>query len=1033
MNRLLLVIIALGICILSAQGQGIVRGKITDSSGETVIGANIVYKSDPSIGVISDFDGNYSIEIPSIEPVTLVFSFIGLLPVEREVNPKNGQVVVLNVDMKSDEKTLGEVVIESKANRAGDYFMEKIKKNSPTSIDYISAETMRKVGDSQVLAAIQRVSGVSSVNGFITVRGLGDRYISTSVNGMLLPTLDPFTNNLDLNIFPAGLVDNLVITKTGSPDLPGEWSGAFISLETKDFPDKLFVQFSAQLGINSNATFNEIASSNGSDTDWLGFDNGYRDIPEGIGQLPGEFPMNFGAGSAPFYEQFRILGIEPYLNGLGLTDETRIESGDALYQLGLIELGYLGAAQYGNPDAIATAMLNYQEDYPDSYFVSILNQPLLEAVGKFNEDILTTRKTAPMNQQYSFTIGNQVKLFKKDFGFITGFRYATDTRSDNDAEVHRINGDPRVRNDFNPDQTPVMISQRDQVVQASRETVNLSGLLSGSFKFNANNDLTLIFMPNFLGQNDAFVGQGLQENEIGNFEWVDRQTYQERRQLVYQFRSNHYLPALAGKVNLDFSYTDGRRNDPDFRDVSTRAPIPAPYVVVDGDTIPRNVTPEIIEALPREWSGNEGLNRLYRTLDEDLLHAKASIEIPFDREVRSLGKVKVGGSFVQTKRQNLQRAYNLGLVGDIPDLENPFSQNPVALDSNGVVSRNYSLDSSVLDHDIGEKKVTAVYAMADYNFTTRLRLVGGLRVEFTDMFSDIYEYYLRDVPPRDSIARSMDGRRNAFRSDIEQVDYLPSINFIYKLKENEENPINLRLNYFSSVARPNLREISTLALEDFILQAVVKGNPDLQTTKVSNLDARLECFFKNNNSISFSAFYKNFEDHIELVEQSQDVFTWANAAKSYAYGVELEGQYTVYKGLTLRANLSLIQSQTTALVPIETTRQMFGQAPYIINTILSYDWAKIGLVSTVSYNRQGAKLALVTVVADVPDIFEIPRDRVDLKFTKAIGKHLNAGFSIRDLFNTADRRAYDFDRGYLLDFDRYNWGTNYNFSITYTL
>ena len=1007
------------------------RGKVTDQNGETVIGATIIFKADPSVGTITDFDGDYNIDIPTSDPVVLVISSIGLTTVERTVNPIAGKVVILNIDLKSKDYNIGEVVIEAKANRSGDYFMEKIKKNSATSIDYISAETMRKVGDSQVLAAIQRVSGVSSVNGFITVRGLGDRYIATSINGMLMPTLDPFTNNIDLNIFPSGLVDNLVITKTGSPDLPGDWSGAFISLETKDFPDKLFVQFSAQLGINSNATFNEIVTSEGSDTDWLGFDNGYRDIPDGVGQVPDEFPTAFGQG-APLYEQFRILGLEPYLSGLGITDQTRIDQGDAFYQLALIELGYLGAAQYGNPDAIASAMLNYQEDYPDAYFISILNQPLLAAVGKFNEDVLTTRRTAPMNQQYSFTIGNQTKLFKKDFGFIAGFRYATDTRSDNDAEFHRINGDPRVRNDFNPDESTAAISLRDQVVQASRESVNLSALLSGSYKLNANNDLTLIFMPNFLGQNDAFIGRGRQENETGNFEWVDRQTYQERRQLVYQFRSNHYIPSFAGKVNIDVSYTDGRRNDPDFRNVSTNAPIPQPFVIVDGDTIARPVTQEIIESLQREWSGNEGLNRLYRTLDEDLLHAKASVEIPFDRDVRSLGKVKIGGSFVQTKRENLQRSYRLGLVGDIPDLENPFSQNPVGLNPNGTVSRNYSLLSSTLDRDIGEKKITSVFAMADYNFTTRIRIVGGLRVEYTDMFSDIYEFYIRDVPPRDSL-RSTAGRLNAFRSDIEQVDYLPSINFIYKLKENEENPINLRLNYFSSIARPNLREISTIALEDFILQADVKGNPDLQTTQINNFDARLECFFKNNNNISFSAFYKNFQDHIELVEQSQDVFTWENAAESYAYGVELEGQYTIYKGLSLRGNLSFIQSRTTALVPIKTTRQMFGQAPYIINMILSYDWEKIGLISTISYNRQGAKLALVTVLADAPDIFEIPRDRVDLKFTKSIADHLSAGFSVRDLFNTADRRAYDFDRGYLLDFDSYNWGTNYNFSITYTL
>ncbi|HOO09492.1 MAG TPA: TonB-dependent receptor plug domain-containing protein, partial [Cyclobacteriaceae bacterium] len=79
-----------------------------------------------------------------------------------------------------------------------------------------TSELIKKTGDANVTAAIARVSGVSTNGSFITVRGIGDRYIKTMINGMRIPTLDPFTNNIKLDIFPSSLVDNIIITKTAS-------------------------------------------------------------------------------------------------------------------------------------------------------------------------------------------------------------------------------------------------------------------------------------------------------------------------------------------------------------------------------------------------------------------------------------------------------------------------------------------------------------------------------------------------------------------------------------------------------------------------------------------------------------------------------------------------------------------------------------------------------------------------------------------------------------------------------------------------
>ena len=157
--------------------------------------------------------------------------------------------------------------------------MENVKINSATTIDYVSSETMKKTGDANVTAAVARVSGVSTNGGMITVRGIGDRYVKTTLNGSRIPTLDPLTNNIKLDIFPSSLVDNIIITKTASPDLPGDFSGAYLSVETKDYPEKLEVNVESQFGYNDQTSFKEIISSQRSKTDWLGFDNGLRNLP----------------------------------------------------------------------------------------------------------------------------------------------------------------------------------------------------------------------------------------------------------------------------------------------------------------------------------------------------------------------------------------------------------------------------------------------------------------------------------------------------------------------------------------------------------------------------------------------------------------------------------------------------------------------------------------------------------------------------------------------------------------------------------
>ena len=147
--------------------------------------------------------------------------------------------------------------------------------------------------------------------------------------------------------------------------------------------------------------------------------------------------------------------------------------------------------------------------------------------------------------------------------------------------------------------------------------------------------------------------------------------------------------------------------------------------------------------------------------------------------------------------------------------------------------------------------------------------------------------------------------------------------------------------------------------------------------------------------------------------------------------------------------MSFVKSQTTFIklkpeyvteglewVPygdsIPETRTMLGQAPYVINAILIYEADSSGWDAAVSYNVQGPKLVL-TSTNNAPDIYELPRHMVDVKVSKKFGKHLSVSLKVRNALNSPIRRSYNYTEGWLLDFDRYRFGTGYSLGLSYKL
>ncbi|MEO1043973.1 MAG: TonB-dependent receptor [Pseudomonadota bacterium] len=150
-------------------------------------------------------------------------------------------------------------------------------------VTVLSAEEIARTADGDIAGSLSRVTGLSTVGGrFVFVRGLGDRYSSALLNGMPLPSPEPLRRTVPLDLFPSSVIGSAKITKSYSASYPGEFGGGVINLTTRSIPDEPFLTISTGIGYNSEATFELGYTFFGSDTDFLGFDNGARDLPPGL-------------------------------------------------------------------------------------------------------------------------------------------------------------------------------------------------------------------------------------------------------------------------------------------------------------------------------------------------------------------------------------------------------------------------------------------------------------------------------------------------------------------------------------------------------------------------------------------------------------------------------------------------------------------------------------------------------------------------------------------------------------------------------
>ncbi len=288
-KRLFLVLISDILFITAGWAQtGILRGKVIDAeTGEELIGAAVVVTGTTQ-GTITDFDGNYTLSNLDPGTVSITVQYISYESQEfPDVVIQDSDVTLLVVNMGRSVIAVEEVQVVARARQRTEASLMVMQRKSGTVLDGISSQQISRLGDGDAASALKRVTGISVEGGkYVYIRGLSDRYSKTTLNGAEIPGLDPNKNAVQMDLFPANLIENMIVHKVFSPDLPGDFTGGNVDIITSDFPSRFTLQLSSSLGYNPGVNLNKnFITYQGGKKDWLGMDDGTRAFPTGSDQV----------------------------------------------------------------------------------------------------------------------------------------------------------------------------------------------------------------------------------------------------------------------------------------------------------------------------------------------------------------------------------------------------------------------------------------------------------------------------------------------------------------------------------------------------------------------------------------------------------------------------------------------------------------------------------------------------------------------------------------------------------------------------
>ena len=305
MKRIYIAILLLINTVAFSQSKGTISGTILDKEFDNApLPYADVYIKGTSIGTTTEFEGKYTLQVDP-GTYTIVFSFIGYKTIEeKNVVVKAGQNIVLNKILSASEGvSLTEIQITGSTNKESVSALLTEQKKAVEIKQSIGSEELTRKGISNAAAAVTKISGISKEGtSNIYVRGLGDRYISTSLNGLTMPSNDINKKNIDLNLFTSDIIQNIDVSKAYSANFYADFAAGNVNVNSKEYTGNGFIEVALESGINTNAVDQNFVKNGG--TGFFGFYGRYDHNPfaivisHGPDPIKGYAPINTGISAS---------------------------------------------------------------------------------------------------------------------------------------------------------------------------------------------------------------------------------------------------------------------------------------------------------------------------------------------------------------------------------------------------------------------------------------------------------------------------------------------------------------------------------------------------------------------------------------------------------------------------------------------------------------------------------------------------------------------------------------------------------------
>lgn len=990
------------------ENQGLVSGQVVDRETGTPVSGVAILLEGTDAGTITDADGRYSLGPAPAGQYTLSFVKSGYIEANvTEFEVKAGQVSVFPFALPPRPAQMSDEVYELQdftvtAQEANDMMMKlDLKFDSSRALDVFSSEDFSKFAASDVADAVKRIAGVSINEGkFPSVRGLNDRYTATTVNGMVVPSPDPFRKSPQFDIFPSSLLESIVVSKSATADLVGESTAANFDLITKQMPEEFFLKVSLGTGFHS-----------GSIDEFRSFDRPDRyllaDAAGRFNQPPFASPLD--NSTDPDFERSEQLGSES--ENAGPNTSVSLSAGNTFefpngQKLGVVFAGYHKRETSAILDA--ENVQGYDFDGADRLVLETITLPPFLGGGTID---VPTQVSTPFGDETTY----DYEEFEENvrLGGLLGLSLELN-------EDHRVFGnlftsrtaDTIVSRNFNGRNTDESISEDDNLFALREQLYYVERSLTLGQVGGEHALPRVDFEPE--------IAWGLQRARTTQDEPDFRNTF-----VVHRFSDfpDGQIPQSVSRDN-----TPRNVNSDDNLPLSSNS---WRFVQEDEDAARLDISVKPTKKFELSLGGMA--TRADRTSDvQSFLENRGDSNPTGTTQAGtgiSEGNFENGSRSIRSSSEAIRDIDALYLMSEYEpfgwlrlNFGYRFEDSIMSVDSETILDSSNSLANSFRAYD--QARNTPNPSGATLVRATEADVLG--------------------VP---------DGFRNTTGDTVSQelLDrvYLPSVSGTISPLDG----VQVKLAYYETINRPSFREITPDIFIDSENNDQLGGNPFLQSSTAESYDFRVEFYpgqfefsfplsdslFHDDDMLGISLFYKEIEDPIEFLrptDQNIDEIPFNNPEGAETKGVEFEFnknlgflRVPLFEHLTLGGNFAFTtavagvsdaESQLLGLNnntdedQLDGERELTEQPEQIINLNLSFQHPDFGTRVTLAYNEKSEILEAIGSEKDF-DAFRGPTERLDLIVSHEFENGLKASFAVKNLLDQGyetyfRNRAPDFSR-----------------------